>query len=95
MVSRKCTCQLSLGLTFPIDAAQPPSAITVCALPNSDLEMIAVRLPRSRASMAARRPAPPAPMTTTSYSWISMFSLMSDHPTIRRSEIHPAETAMM
>jgi hypothetical protein len=45
--------------------------------------------------MAARRPAPPAPITTTSYSWISMFSLMSDHPTIRRSEIHPAETAMM
>ena len=45
MVSRKCTCQLSLVLTLPIDAAMPPSAITVCALPNSDLQMIAVRLP--------------------------------------------------
>ncbi len=66
MVSRKCTCQLSLELALPMAAAQPPSAITVCALPNSDLQMIAVRLPCARASMAARRPAPPAPITTTS-----------------------------
>ena len=28
-----------------MEAAVPPSAITVCALPNSDLQMIAVRLP--------------------------------------------------
>jgi hypothetical protein len=49
-------------------AAQPPSAITVCALPNSDLEMMAVRLPWLRASIAARSPAPPAPITTTSNS---------------------------
>src|SRR5436309_11644104 len=54
--------------------------MTVCALPNSDLEMIAVRLPRRRASMAARSPAPPAPMTTTSYSWISMFSVITPSP---------------
>ena len=67
MVSRKWTCQLSFGLTLPIAAAAPPSAITVWALPNSDLEMIAVFLPASRASIAARRPAPPAPITTTSY----------------------------
>ena len=66
MVSPKCTIQLSFGLTLPIAAAQPPSAITVCALPNSDLEMIAVRLPACRASMAARSPEPPAPITTTS-----------------------------
>ena len=66
MVSRKCTCQLSFALTLPIAAAMPPSAITVCALPNSDLQMIAVRMPCSRASIAARSPAPPAPMTTTS-----------------------------
>ena len=44
----------------------PPSAITVCALPNSDLQMIAVRIPASRAAIAARRPAPPAPTMTTS-----------------------------
>ncbi len=48
--------QLSFGLTLPIAAAQPPSAMTVCALPNSDLEMTAVRLPAWRASIAARRP---------------------------------------
>ena len=66
MVSRKWTIQLSFGLTLPIAAAHPPSAMTVCALPNSDLEMMAVFLPASRASMAARRPAPPAPMTMTS-----------------------------
>ena len=66
MVSRKWTCQLSLGLTFPMAAAAPPSAMTVCALPNSDLEMIAVFSPRARASIAARSPEPPAPITTTS-----------------------------
>ena len=66
MVSRKWTCQLSFGLTLPMAAAQPPSAMTVCALPNSDLEMIAVLLPAWRASIAARRPDPPAPITTTS-----------------------------
>ena len=67
IVSRKCTCQLSFGFTLPMAAAQPPSAMTVCALPNSDLEMIAVFLPFSRASIAARSPEPPAPTTTTSY----------------------------
>ncbi len=72
MVSRKCTIQLSREFTFPIAAAAPPSAITVCALPNSDLEMIAVFLPASRASIAARSPAPPAPITTTSYRWRSV-----------------------
>src|SRR4051794_31959467 len=54
-------------------AAAPPSAMTVCALPKSDLEMIAVFLPANRASIAARRPAPPAPITTTSYVCRSIF----------------------
>ena len=66
IVSRKWTCQLSLEFTLPMAAAAPPSAITVCALPNSDLLMIATRLPACRASIAARSPAPPAPITTTS-----------------------------
>ena len=66
MVSRKWVCQLSFSLALPIDAAMPPSAITVCALPNRLLQMIAVRSPCSRASIAARSPAPPAPMTMTS-----------------------------
>ncbi len=65
-MSRKWTCQLSAGFTLPMAAAQPPSAITVCALPNRDLEMIAVFFPRSRASIAARSPEPPAPITITS-----------------------------
>ena len=71
MVSRKCTCQLSPALTLPMLAAMPPSAITVWALPNSDLQMTAVRMPCSRASIAARSPAPPAPITTTSHCWRS------------------------
>ena len=49
MVSRKWTCQLSLLLTLPMLAAMPPSAMTVCALPNRDLQMTATRIPASRA----------------------------------------------
>src|SRR4051812_27093764 len=71
MVSRKCTRQLSSGQVLPIAAAIPPSAMTVCALPSSDLQTTAVRAPFSWASIAARRPAPPAPTTTTSYSCLS------------------------
>ena len=67
-MSPKCTFQLSLLLTLPMLAAMPPSAITVCALPKSDLQMMAVRMPDSRAAMAARSPAPPAPTISTSKS---------------------------
>ena len=42
IVSRKWTCQLSSGQTLPSAAAMPPSAITVCALPSSDLQTSAV-----------------------------------------------------
>ena len=82
----------------------PPSAITVCALPNSDLQMIAVRSPASRASIAARSPAPPAPMTTTSKWWrsCSVMWVPSHRCRIvvgrqlrkRKSLIQPADTAM-
>ena len=68
MVSRKWTCQLSSFQTLPMAAAMPPSAMTVWALPRSDLQISAVLTPRAEASMAARNPAPPAPMTMTSYS---------------------------
>src|SRR5215212_5268219 len=74
MVSRKWTFQLSLEFTLPMAAAAPPSAMTVWALPNSDLQMTAVRMPSSRAAMAARRPAPPAPITRTSNSCSSCCS---------------------
>jgi hypothetical protein len=53
-------------------AAMPPSAITVWALPSRDLHTTAVLAPASCAAMAARRPAPPAPITTTSYRCCSM-----------------------
>ncbi len=48
----------------------PPSAITVCALPSSDLVTTMVLQPASAAAIAARMPAPPAPMTSTSHSWV-------------------------
>jgi len=48
-------------------AAAPPSAITVWALPNNDLQIIATESPASRAETAARKPAPPAPIIRTSY----------------------------
>src|SRR5512142_3371023 len=67
-------------------AAAPPSAMTVCALPNSDLEMIAVFLPASRASIAARRPAPPAPITTTSYVWRSIV-VIAQQPSVVEPEV--------
>ena len=47
-------------------AATPPSAITVWAFPSSDLQTTATETPWSTASIAARRPAPPAPTTSTS-----------------------------
>ena len=106
MVSRKWTCQLSLLLTLPMEAAMPPSAMTVCALPNSDLQMIAVRRPASCASIAARSPAPPAPMTMTSksvtlvlaHAFCSYRRARSSRQAAqlkkRKSVIQPAETAM-
>src|SRR5262249_31486305 len=49
----------------------PPSAMTVCALPSSDLQMRPTETPAAEASMAARSPAPPAPITITSCSCVS------------------------
>jgi len=44
--------------------------MTVWALPSSDLQMSPTEAPAAEASMAARRPAPPAPITMTSCSWV-------------------------
>src|SRR5829696_2385314 len=71
MVSMKCSCQLSSGSTFPTDAAMPPSAMTVWALPKSDLLTTPTESPRSLASIAALSPAPPAPIISTSCSLTS------------------------
>ena len=68
IVSAKWTFQLSRSSTLPIAAAMPPSAMTVCALPRSDLQISPTLTPAADASMAARKPAPPAPITSTSYS---------------------------
>src|SRR5947207_1559663 len=57
--------------TFASAAAIPPSAITVCALPNKDLHTSPTRTPATEASIAARSPAPPAPITKTSCSKVS------------------------
>ncbi len=61
----KCTFQLSRSSTFDNAAAIPPSAITVCALPSNDLHTKPTETPLAAASVAARRPAPPAPITST------------------------------
>src|SRR6266404_95846 len=58
MVSRKWTFQLSRESVVASAAATPPSAITVCALPSSDLQMSATEQPWAAASIAARRVAP-------------------------------------
>src|SRR5688572_27656603 len=54
----------------------PPSAMTVCALPRSDLQMTPVERPPVAQEIAARSPAPPAPTTSTSCStrWRSFSS---------------------
>src|SRR5262249_53290155 len=81
MVSAKCTFQLSRSSTLASAAAMPPSAITVCALPRSDLQTSPTDTPAADASMAARSPAPPAPITSTSCSWVS-YSAMSKDPQV-------------
>ena len=58
MVSRKCTFQLSSGHTLPMAAAAPPSAMTVWALPSSDLHTRAVRCPRSLGLDGGPQPGP-------------------------------------
>src|ERR1041385_1976471 len=82
IVSWKCVCHESCASTFANAAAMPPSAITVCALPSNDLQTKAVRAPDADASMAARNPAPPAPITMMSCSCVSYFSskAISENP---------------
>ena len=63
MVSAKCTVHASRSSTLARAAAIPPSAMTVCALPRSDLQISPTETPAADASMAARSPAPPAPIT--------------------------------
>src|SRR5262249_31788905 len=71
IVSRKCTFQLSRGSVLASAAATPPSAMTACALPRSDLQTRPTEQPCAAASIAARRPAPPAPITRASWRGLS------------------------
>ena len=72
----------SAASTLPSAAAIPPSAITVCALPSSDLQTSAVVAPSADDSIAARIPAPPAPITTTSWSCVSRSIATSEDPRV-------------
>ena len=90
--------QLSRSSTLPEDAAMPPSAITVCALPSSDLQTTPtdiVALRRQRRSLRAS-PAPPAPITSTSCVTVS-YSAMRRSRLVHRirqscTDAHRAQT---
>src|SRR6218665_938952 len=79
-VSYMCHCQLS-GPIFCKDAAMPPCAATVWLRVGKTLVMQAVLKPCSAMPRVARRPAPPAPTTTTSNSWsMSSYCAMAITP---------------
>jgi hypothetical protein len=64
-VSYMCQRQSS-GPMLPSEAEMPPCAATVCERVGNTLVMQAVRRPAWEQPTVARRPAPPAPTTTTS-----------------------------
>jgi len=64
-VSYICQRQSSAPI-LPSAAAMPPCAATVWERVGNTLLMQAVRKPASLAPTTARKPAPPAPITTTS-----------------------------
>ena len=68
--------------------------MTVCALPSSDLQTRPTDAPAADASIAARRPAPPAPMTITSCSWV-WIGFGAGHQMILRSWMMPIEHSRM
>src|SRR5258705_10790853 len=77
MVSLKWVSQPSCGSTLASAAATPHSAITVWALPSRDFVTSPPEHPNSATSIAARSPAPPAPITSTSCSWVWNDSIAS------------------
>ncbi|EYD78058.1 hypothetical protein Rumeso_00395 [Rubellimicrobium mesophilum DSM 19309] len=56
----------AIGAHVPEARRDPPCAATVCERVGKTLVMQAVLRPRSTMPSVARRPAPPAPTTTTS-----------------------------
>jgi len=65
----------------------PPSAITVCALPSSDLQIRPTETPAFAASMAARSPAPTRP----DHEDVRTYTLMRRHQRILKSVQIPIE----
>ena len=64
-------CKSLLGKAHTVMAeGGMAAAMTVCALPRRDLQTRATLTPAAEASMAARKPAPPAPITRTSCSCV-------------------------
>ena len=55
---------------LPSAADIPPCAAAVWLLVGKTLDIHAVFKPASDNPTAARKPDPPAPTTTTSYSWL-------------------------
>ena len=70
---------------MPRLAAIPPCAATVCDRVGNNFVMHAVFKPCSDRPIAARRPAPPAPTTTASYSWsMIVYAAVPDQNRARR-----------
>ena len=59
----------SSGPMLPSAAEMPPCAATVCERVGNTFEMQAVLKPACAQPTLARKPAPPAPTTTTSKVW--------------------------
>src|SRR5580693_9454283 len=76
-VSYICQRQSSTPM-LPSAAEMPPCAATVWLRVGNTLVKQAVDRPASAKPKVARKPAPPAPTTTTSYVWsINLYSLIT------------------
>src|SRR5258708_4786350 len=67
----------------------PPSAMTVWALPSSDLQTRPTDTPAADASIAARSPAPPAPITRTSNSCVSNSVMKTSSHSLKEPNVVP------
>src|SRR4029077_5492353 len=75
--------------------ARPPPAVPGCALSRGDLQKTPTETPMDEASIAALNPAPPAPITSTSYGcvWYSGIQtiLQSVHMPIAHKRTYTSE----
>ena len=87
MVSAKWTCQPSRSSTLASAAAIPPSAITVCAFPSSDLQTRPTETPARR--RGDRRAEPGA--AGADHQDVVLEGLVFGHQRIRQSVQMPIE----